>query len=86
MVAVGIKSRKHPNRFATNSEPNWVIPVMFRLGRFRLTTRPSLTGSPAVSKTMGIVVPADFCRQCRRSSHRGNYIDSATDQISRHPR
>jgi hypothetical protein len=34
--------------------------VRFTPGRFRLATRPSLTGSPAVSNTIGIAAVAAF--------------------------
>ena len=38
----------------------WVTPVMLPPGRLRLGTRPSWTGSPPVSKTIGMVVVAAF--------------------------
>ena len=38
----------------------WVTPVTLPPGRLRLATRPSLTGSATVSKTIGMVVVAAF--------------------------
>jgi hypothetical protein len=46
------------SRFDTRLELNWVTPVMLRPGRFRLATKPSVSGSPAVSNTIGMVVVA----------------------------
>jgi len=37
---------------------SWVIPVTLPTGRLRLVTRARLTGSAAVSNTMGMVVAA----------------------------
>ena len=37
---------------------SWVIPVTLPTGRLRLVTRTRLTGSAAVSNTMGMVVAA----------------------------
>ena len=36
------------------------MPVMFSPGLLRFVTRPSCIGSKAVSKTIGMVVPAAF--------------------------
>ena len=39
---------------------SWVTPVTLPPGRSRLATRPSRTGSAAISKTIGMVVVAAF--------------------------
>ena len=39
---------------------SWAIPVTLPTGRLRLVTRARLTGSAAVSNTMGMVVVAAF--------------------------
>jgi hypothetical protein len=57
-VAKGRNSCTSPNRFASNSAPKKLMPVKFPPGRARLDTRPTLTGSSAKRKTMGIVVVA----------------------------
>ena len=56
MVAVGTASCSSSSRFDPSSTPNVVTPVTLPPGRARLATRPSLTGSPPVAKTIGIVV------------------------------
>ena len=65
----GLTSRPHeqqrapahaavPAALAANSTQKKLIPVRLPPGRRRLATRPSLTGSSATTKTMGIVVVA----------------------------
>src|SRR5207247_1524047 len=48
-------SRRSSSRFAANSVVRKPMPVRFPAGRARLATRPTLTGSSPVMKTMGIV-------------------------------
>ena len=43
------------SRLVTAAGPNMVTPVALPPGRLRLSTRPSLTGSPNMPNTMGIV-------------------------------
>src|SRR5262249_27445237 len=57
-VAPGTSSRRSSNRFAAISSLKILKPVRLPPGRARLATRPSLTGSSAEMKTMGIVVVA----------------------------
>src|SRR5262249_10362537 len=57
-AAVCIKSRSNCNRFGPNSAAKFEMPVRFAPGRLRLATRPNVTGSPAVLKTIGMVVVA----------------------------
>ena len=57
-AAAGTSSRRSSSRFAANSPMKKLIPVRLPPGRARLATRPSLTGSSATTKTMGIVVVA----------------------------
>jgi chemotaxis signal transduction protein len=59
-VAVGTKSWATSTRFAATSAVNEVTPVILPSGRFSLATSPSCTGSPAVVKTMGIVLVEAF--------------------------
>ena len=55
-IAAGTSSRRSSSRFATNSPIKKLTPVRLPPGRARLATRPSLTGSSAALKTMGVVV------------------------------
>jgi hypothetical protein len=52
-----LRNRK-PKRLSCLEKFNWVTPVILRPGRFKLATRPGLIGSPAVSKTIGMVAVA----------------------------
>ena len=57
-VSWGTNSRRSSSRFAVTSALKILIPVRLPLGRDMLVTRPSRTGSSAITKTMGIVVVA----------------------------
>src|SRR5262249_15028163 len=57
-LAAGTSSRTSSSRFGAISKFKLVTPVMLPPGRFRLATRPSWIGSPAVSKTTGTVAAA----------------------------
>ena len=57
-AAPGRNSRKSPSCFAASSDELKLTPVTLPPGRLRLATRPSLTGSPPVAKTIGTVVVA----------------------------
>jgi hypothetical protein len=57
-AAFGNSSCNIPNRFAATSIPMSATPVALPPGRLRLATRPIWTGSPAVLKTIGIVLVA----------------------------
>ena len=59
-VVVGTSSCSSSSRFCPTSTFKLVTPVMLPPGRFRLATRPISTGSLPVTKTIGIVVVADF--------------------------
>ena len=65
-VAVGTSSRSSSSRFAVNSVLRKLIPVRLPLGRAWLATRPSLTGSSATTKTIGIVVVAALAANAER--------------------
>src|SRR5262249_12006376 len=54
-VAVGTISRRSSSRFATNSPVRKLTPVRLPPGRDRLATKPRLTGSSLMLKTIGIV-------------------------------
>src|SRR5262249_36282271 len=57
-AAPGRSSRKSPSCFVPCCPAMKLTPVTLPPGRLRLATRPSLTGSPPVVKTIGIVVVA----------------------------
>src|SRR5262245_55365106 len=57
-AAPGSNSRKSPSRFAPRSATMKLTPVTLPPGRLRFATRPSLTGSPPITKTIGTVVVA----------------------------
>ena len=57
-AAPGRNSRKSPSCFAASSTEMKLTPVTLPPGRLRLATRPTLTGSPPVTKTIGTVVVA----------------------------
>ena len=57
-AASGTNSRRSPSRFAARSAAKKLTPVRLPPGRAKLSTRPSLTGSLPVLKTMVIIVVA----------------------------
>src|SRR5262245_24798038 len=57
-AALGNSSCNNANRLAETSICMLATPVALPSGRLRLATRPIWTGSPAVLKTIGIVVVA----------------------------
>src|SRR5262249_28020793 len=56
-AALGSNSCKSPQCFAAVAIRK-VTPVMLPPGRLKLPTRPSLTGSPPLTKTIGMVAVA----------------------------
>ena len=48
-------SLSKPSRFASATLVNRLTPVAFPPGRLRVATKPSLTGSPPIVKTIGMV-------------------------------
>src|SRR5262249_26388123 len=56
--APGSNSCKSPSCFAARVATRKVTPLTLPPGGLRLATRPSLTGSPPLAKTIGIVVVA----------------------------
>ena len=63
-----------------------LMPVRLPPGRARLATRPSLTGSSATAKTMGIVVVAALAASAERASGRGDHGDLPANQFGRQRR
>ena len=64
-----------------------LIPVALPPGRARLATSPSLTGSSATAKTIGIVVGRRLGGERRSGAPgRGDHGDLAADQIGRQRR
>ena len=60
-AAFGTSSCRSPSRLATSSWTKKLMPVALPPGRLKLATRPSLTGSSPMPKTIGIVVGRSFC-------------------------
>ena len=58
-----------------------LIPVRLPPGRARLATRPSLTGSSATLKTIGIVVVAALAANAAASSGRGDHGDLCGEPV-----
>ena len=93
VVALGTSWRSNSKRFAPNTAAKKTTPVTLPPGRLRLVTRPSLTGSLPVTKTIGIVVVAAFAAnagQCSRRSRQpaGESIqppEPATDRVDLPP-
>jgi hypothetical protein len=54
-LVFGTNSRKNCSRFAPRSAAKFVTAVTLPPGRLRRATRPSLTGSLPLTKTIGIV-------------------------------
>src|SRR5215469_12917694 len=73
-AAAGSNSRNRASRFATNSVPKIFTPVRLPSGRARLATRPSLTGSSAATKRIGIVAG-------RLLTYGYDYCDPSASQI-----
>src|SRR6516165_9050151 len=59
-LAFGKRPCSSSSRLASSSEVSPPVPVMFPPGRLRLVTRPLLTGSAAIVKTIGMVLVAAF--------------------------
>ena len=59
-AGAGTNSCSSSNRFGANATVIMVMPVTLPPGRLRLATRPNVTGSPALTKTIGIVDVAAF--------------------------
>ena len=86
-AAAGTSSRRSSSRFAANSALKKLTPVRLPPGRARLATRPSLTGSSATMKTMGIVVVAALAANADSdAAGRDDHGDLAANQIGRQRR
>lgn len=89
LEAPGTSSRRISIRFPTKSSGIRVAkPVMLPLGRERLCTRPSPTGSATATNTIGTVAVADFrakaaCGPAVTSTSGLRAIKSATEDDSR---
>jgi hypothetical protein len=66
-MASGTRSRRSCNRFAASSVVKKLMPFALPLGRARLVTRPSLTGSSLAENTIGIVVVAALSASAERA-------------------
>src|SRR5262249_15279525 len=71
-----------PRRFAANSSPKKLIPVRLPPGRARLATRPSVTGSSAARKTIGIVVVAAFAASAPRVVMATSTPDDGSNRVT----
>jgi hypothetical protein len=59
-VPLGINSLNSSRRFDSSADDMRLMPVTFPPGRLMLSTSPILTGSPSITKTMGILFVAAF--------------------------
>src|SRR6516165_1542091 len=66
IVALGTIWCSSSSRFAANTLLRKLTPVTLPPGRLRLATRPSLTGSPPVTKTIGTVEVAALAANAER--------------------
>src|SRR5262245_19820044 len=64
---LGASSRNNSRRFAPSGPLIVVTPVALKPGRLRLATRPDLTGSEDVWKTIGILLVAPFATRAGTS-------------------
>src|SRR5215831_12695816 len=55
VAAFGTSSCSNPSRLASSRSVRMLMPVMFPPGRWKLSTRPALTGSLPMTNTIGIV-------------------------------
>src|SRR5262249_7980636 len=80
--ALGSRWRRRLNVFGPSSFDRKLTPVTFPPGRLRLATRPFLTGSPPMLKTIGIVVVAAFGHKDPfRAIHAADDRDLTADQV-----
>src|SRR5262245_43623737 len=82
-VAAGTSSRRSSSRFATNSALRKLIPVRLPPGRARLATKPTLTGSSLMAKTIGIVVVTALAAKTAAGPPRAAYCDLPANQVGR---
>src|SRR5262245_57227758 len=82
-VAAGTRSRRNSSRFATTSPLKKLMPVRLPPGRARLAIRPSLTGSSAATKTMGIVAVASLAANVTAIPPNVVIGDLAANQVGR---
>src|SRR6516164_6692297 len=80
-VALGTVSCSSCSHFGPTSKVSVVAPVRLRSGRFKLVTRPRSTGSPAVKKTMGIVLVAVFAARTAGGCWRDNHGHLAANKV-----
>src|SRR5262249_46933882 len=85
-LAVGTNSCSNCSRFGASCWFVWVTPVTLPPGRLRLGTRPSCTGSPPNSKTIGTVVVAALAARAGGVLVAANHSHLMMHQISHHRR
>src|SRR5262245_34128252 len=78
-TALGTRSCSRPSRLATTSLKKKLMPVALPPGPARLATRPNLTGSSAMPKTIGIVAVAACLGT--RDGGRGNHGHATADKV-----
>jgi ABC transporter substrate binding protein len=78
--ALGSNSCSNSSRFGATSSDAWVTPVTLPPGRLRLATSPILTGSAAVSKTIGMVLVAAVAASAAATA--GGLISYGIDTIA----
>jgi hypothetical protein len=81
--ALGTNSHSSSNRFSAITVVSRLMPVKFRPGRLKLSTRPTLTGSVPITNKIGMV-RRSLSRKGRRSSaRRHNDRDRFVDKLRR---
>ena len=81
MLALGTTSCSSSSRFDATSVFKDVVPVTLPPGRFKLATRPTVTGSALVLKTIGMVVVAALAASAEAVVGGSDYGDLALNQV-----
>src|SRR5262249_16693278 len=79
-AAFGTSSWSNSSRLGASVLYRKVVPVILPPGRLRLETRPSLTASPPIEKTIGMVAPLISLPAARQ----GHRKDRALAWLARH--
>ena len=83
-AAFGASSCSNSSRLGASVLYRKVVPVTLPPGRLRLETRPSLTASPPIENTIGMVAVAGFGGKWRRRAlDRNDHGHPAANQVGR---
>jgi hypothetical protein len=86
MVAFGSSSRSSSSRFCATSTFKLVTPVRLPPGRIKLATSPTLTGSTAIAKTIGMVAVAALAAIRRAHANHRLCVESAVVALKQQDR